>query len=83
MPSRPTSHPLSLQLAGFGAMVLEGVDPNPGNFVLAGIVETRSVNAGTLIRLEPNKQAKMFRLTVRSSLDSVARGICQLLVRQL
>ncbi|CAD5216885.1 unnamed protein product [Bursaphelenchus okinawaensis] len=71
------------KLENFGAKILDNVDPNPDNFVIAGIVETRTVNAGTLIRLEPNKTAKMYRLTVRSSLDTVARGICELLMRQL
>lgn len=70
------------QLDGLGAKILVNVDPNPDNFVCAGIVQTKTAAIGTLVRLEPNKQAKMFRLTVRSSHDTVARGLCDLLVKQ-
>lgn len=46
-----------LQLLGFGSSVLENVDPNPDNFVMAGIVHTRQSQIGALMRLEANKQA--------------------------
>ena len=39
--------------------VLEGVDPNPDNFVCAGIIKTKTVQVGCLLRLEPNKQAQV------------------------
>jgi len=45
------------QLIGAGLSVLEGVDPNPDNFVCAGVVHTTTHQIGCLIRLEPNKQA--------------------------
>ena len=47
------------RLAGFGMQLLEGVDPNPENFVCAGIVHGRGVQVGSLLRLEPNKQAQV------------------------
>lgn len=72
----------NIQLDGLGANVLDNVDPNPDNFVCAGIIETKSAAIGTLIRLEPNRQAKMFRLTVRSSHDTVAKGLAELLSKQ-
>lgn len=39
--------------------VLEGVDPNPENFVSAGVIYTRNAQIGCLLRLEPNKQAQV------------------------
>lgn len=72
----------SPQLSGFGSKLLVDVDPNPDNFVCAGIVHTQAQQIGALIRLEPNKQAKMYRLTARSSKDSVAKIIVDLLVDQ-
>lgn len=46
-----------LQLSGFGPKLLQEVDPNPENYVCAGIINTKMQQIGTLIRLEPNKQA--------------------------
>jgi len=67
-------------LLNFGAKILDNIDPNPENFVCAGILHTQLAQIGTLIRLEPNKQAKMYRLTIRSSRDHVANKLCELLV---
>lgn len=47
------------KLLGFGLQLLEGIDPNPENFVAAGIVHTRSQQVGCLLRLEPNRQAEV------------------------
>lgn len=70
------------KLIGFGMQLLDGIDPNPDNFVCAGIVHTRTQQIGCLLRLEPNKQAQMYRLTVRSSKESVSQEICELLSDQ-
>ncbi|XP_059481264.1 AP-2 complex subunit alpha isoform X2 [Neocloeon triangulifer] len=70
------------KLIGFGMQLLDGIDPNPENFVCAGIIHTSMQQIGCLLRLEPNKQAQMFRLTVRSSKESVAIAVCDLLVDQ-
>ena len=53
-----------LQLLGFGSSLLDGIDPNPENFVMAGIVHTREAQIGCLLRLEPNKQAQVGRCLV-------------------
>ena len=45
------------KLIGYGFSLLEGVDPNPENFVCAGIIHTKNVQIGCLLRLEPNAQA--------------------------
>ncbi|CAI5455204.1 unnamed protein product [Caenorhabditis angaria] len=70
------------KLKGFGANLLTEVDPNPDNFVCAGIIHTQTQQIGTLIRLEPNKNAKMYRLTIRSSKDTVVQNLVDLLGEQ-
>lgn len=68
LPGRPCVHPqlqcpsspVSLaQIIGFGSALLEEVDPNPANFVGAGIIHTRTTQIGCLLRLEPNLQAQV------------------------
>lgn len=59
------SAPMDLEAArskilGFGMQMLQGIDPNPDNFVCAGIVHMRSQQVGCLLRLEPNKNAQVF-----------------------
>lgn len=49
------------QIIGFGSALLEDVDPNPANFVGAGIIHTRTTQIGCLLRLEPNLQAQVRR----------------------
>lgn len=44
---------------GFGSALLEKVDPNPDNFVGAGIIQTKTLQVGCLLRLEPNTQAQV------------------------
>ncbi|CAG2107265.1 unnamed protein product, partial [Medioppia subpectinata] len=46
------------KLLGFGFELLENVDPNPENFVCAGIVHSKAVQVGVLLRLEPNMPAQ-------------------------
>jgi len=70
------------KLIGYGFQLLEGIDPNPDNFVCAGIIHTRAVQIGVLLRLEPNKQAQMYRLTTRSSKESVSQHISAILCQQ-
>ncbi|KAM4018186.1 AP-2 complex subunit alpha-2 isoform 4-T4 [Anomaloglossus baeobatrachus] len=70
------------KLIGFGPAVLENVDPNPSNFVAAGIVQTKSRQVGCLLRLEPNMQAQMYRLTIRTSKEDVSQRLCDLLAEQ-
>jgi len=70
------------KLSGFGFQLLENVDPNPENFVCAAIFHSRQMQVGCLLRLEPNKQAQMYRLTVRSSKNEASARICDLLQDQ-
>jgi len=67
------------KLIGYGFQLLENIDPNPENYVCAGIIHTRTLQIGVLLRLEPNNQAQMYRLTVRSSKDAVSQHIVDVL----
>ena len=59
----PMNHEATVaKLNGLGAKLLENVDPNPSNFVAAGIIHTQAMQIGTLIRLEPNTQANVSSL---------------------
>ncbi|XP_061466075.1 AP-2 complex subunit alpha-2 isoform X7 [Rhineura floridana] len=80
-------HPMDTEITkakiiGFGTALLEDVDPNPANFVGAGIIHTKSIQIGCLMRLEPNLQAQMYRLTLRTSKEMVSRRLCELLSEQ-
>ncbi|MCJ8738045.1 hypothetical protein PDJAM_G00031140 [Pangasius djambal] len=70
------------KIIGFGTALLDGVDPNPSNFVGAGVIHTKTIQVGCLLRLEPNTQAQMYRLTLRTSRDSVSQRLCELLSEQ-
>ncbi|CAB1341390.1 unnamed protein product [Coregonus sp. 'balchen'] len=77
---------LKLPLLGLGTALLENVDPNPENYVCAGVIQTKAQQVGCLLRLEPNAQAQpgeqMYRLTLRSSKDTVSQRVCDLLAEQ-
>ncbi|VDP79236.1 unnamed protein product [Echinostoma caproni] len=53
------------KLLGFGISVLQGIDPNPQNFVGAGILTVSTQEIGILVRLEPNTQAQRHLGTFR------------------
>ncbi|XP_055366670.1 AP-2 complex subunit alpha-2 isoform X3 [Betta splendens] len=73
---------LKAKLLGLGMALLDNVDPNPENYVCAGVIQTKGQQVGCLLRLEPNAQAQMYRLTLRCSKDSVSRRLCELLAQQ-
>ncbi|XP_078346007.1 AP-2 complex subunit alpha-2-like [Oculina patagonica] len=73
---------IKTKLVGLGMSLLQNVDPNPENFVCAGIIKAGMLQIGTLLRLEPNRQAQMFRLTLRSSRPHVASNIAEILADQ-
>ncbi|XP_028257721.1 AP-2 complex subunit alpha-2 isoform X1 [Parambassis ranga] len=70
------------KILGFGVALLDGVDPNPANFVGAGVIHTKNTQVGCLLRLEPNTQAQMYRLTLRTSREPVSQRLCELLSDQ-
>lgn len=71
------------KIAGFGIGVLDGVDPNPENFCGAGVIHSKTQQMGCLLRLEPNRQAGMFRLTVRSNMEMLSAQLAATLEAQL
>ncbi|XP_026064399.1 AP-2 complex subunit alpha-2-like isoform X3 [Carassius auratus] len=46
---------LKAKLLGLGMALLENVDPNPENFVCAGVIQTKAQQVGSLLRLEPKR----------------------------
>ena len=38
---------------------MEGIDPNPDNYVAGAILSTSTVLVGCLLRLEPNKRTEV------------------------
>ncbi|RXM30039.1 AP-2 complex subunit alpha-2 [Acipenser ruthenus] len=56
-------HPMDTEVTkakiiGFGVALLDMVDPNPSNFTGAGVIHTKNIQVGCLLRLEPNTQAQ-------------------------
>uniref|UniRef100_A0AAQ5ZWH3 AP-2 complex subunit alpha n=1 Tax=Amphiprion ocellaris TaxID=80972 RepID=A0AAQ5ZWH3_AMPOC len=50
---------LKAKLLGLGTALLDNVDPNPENYVCAGVIQTKGQQVGCLLRLEPNAQAQV------------------------
>ncbi|OWF50679.1 AP-2 complex subunit alpha-2-like [Mizuhopecten yessoensis] len=73
---------IKAKLLGGGFSVCENIDPNPDNFVSAGVLHSRSAQIGCLLRLEPNKEAQMYRLTIRTNKDGIANILCDLFDKQ-
>ncbi|GAU98224.1 hypothetical protein RvY_09400 [Ramazzottius varieornatus] len=67
------------KLTSIGFAVLPNIDPNPENFVAAGIIYTGSTQVGCLLRLEPRRQDSKYRLTVRTSNEGVSKRLASLL----
>ncbi|KAK4052156.1 hypothetical protein OIV83_002451 [Microbotryomycetes sp. JL201] len=64
--------------------LLDGVDPNRNNTVAAGVVHmSASGKVGCLLRLEPNAEAKLCRLTVRSTNEKVSQAVLDIFVNAL
>ncbi|CAH3179775.1 unnamed protein product [Porites evermanni] len=63
---------IKTKLVGFGMSLLQNVDPNPENFVCAGIIKAQSVQMGTLLRLEPNRQAQVRKCCLKVFIKSLA-----------
>lgn len=61
------------KLMGFGMQLLDNIDPNPDNFVCAGIVHTSTQQIGCLLRLEPNKPAQV------KTIIAIAKSVTNLL----
>jgi len=71
-------------ISGHGLNLLTDVDPNPNNIVGAGVLHmSADGKVGCLLRFEPNREAKLCRLTVRSTSEQVAAEVEKLLQKPL
>jgi len=71
-------------LSGHRFNILDDIDPNPNNLVAAGVLHTAvEGKVGCLLRLEPNPEAKLCRLTVRSTSEDVAKEAQKLVQKSL
>ncbi|KAJ1585651.1 hypothetical protein NDA12_000338 [Ustilago hordei] len=69
---------------GARLQVLDRVDPNLSNCVAAGVLHMRQGGkVGCLLRLEPNKDAKLARLTVRTTNDLASAELLRILLTVL
>lgn len=68
-------------IEGARLQVLDGVDANPSNSVAAGVLHMANAGkVGCLLRLEPNKDAKLARLTVRTTNDLASAELLRVLL---
>ncbi|WVQ68450.1 uncharacterized protein L199_006658 [Kwoniella botswanensis] len=71
-------------VSGNRLSVLSGIDPKPENIVFAGVLHmSEAGKVGILGRLEPNKEAKLCRLTIRSTNEDVSAEILRLTSKPL
>ncbi|KAF8216241.1 adaptin N terminal region-domain-containing protein [Mycena galopus ATCC 62051] len=71
-------------VTGHRLNALEEIDPNPNNIVAAGVLHMSvEGKVGCLLRVEPNREAKLCRLTVRSTSEDVAAEVLKLLQKPL
>jgi len=71
-------------VSGHGLNLLDDVDPNPNNLVAAGVLHMSiDGKVGCLLRLEPNREAKLCRLTLRSTSETVASEVRKLVQQSL
>ena len=71
-------------IEGARLQVLDGVDANPNNSVAAGVLHMANAGkVGCLLRLEPNRDAKLARLTVRTTNDLASAELLRILLAVL
>ncbi|KAI9820235.1 MAG: hypothetical protein M1827_005857 [Pycnora praestabilis] len=69
---------------GFKWGVLDGVDPNAKNIVGASVLHTSEGGKfGCLLRLEPNYETMMYRLTIRATDESVPAVLTKIMEERL
>ncbi|KAL9102061.1 MAG: hypothetical protein Q9163_002741 [Psora crenata] len=63
----------------FGWGILNGVDPNEKNVVGASVCHTSTGKLGCLLRLEPNWDTQLYRITVRATDESLPPVISKIM----
>ncbi|OAL64076.1 AP-2 adaptor complex subunit alpha [Trichophyton rubrum] len=59
--------------------ILANVDPNQKNLVGCAVYQTQSSKTGCLLRLEPNYEKQMYRITIRATQEDVPRALVELM----
>uniref|UniRef100_A0A3Q0SIV6 AP-2 complex subunit alpha n=1 Tax=Amphilophus citrinellus TaxID=61819 RepID=A0A3Q0SIV6_AMPCI len=67
---------LKAKLLGLGTALLDNIDPNPENYVCAGVIQTKSQQIGCLLRLEPNAQAQVEETHTHTVTAKCVRSHC-------
>ncbi|KAF2262776.1 Adaptor protein complex AP-2 alpha subunit [Lojkania enalia] len=71
-------------VSGFKWGILDGVDPNGKNIVGATVLHTSEGGKfGCLLRLEPNYDTQMFRITIRATDESVPPVLIKMMEERL
>ncbi|KAG4304849.1 hypothetical protein PORY_001902 [Pneumocystis oryctolagi] len=71
-------------LKGFGWEILKEIDTNDQNIVGASVLYTSQKGKfGCLLRLEPNYETKMYRITIRSTKEGIANHLESLIEKKL
>ncbi|KAJ5144870.1 hypothetical protein N7448_002262 [Penicillium atrosanguineum] len=68
---------------GFGWKILDGVDPNPKNIVGCAVFQFEGGKTGCLLRLEPNYEKSMYRVTIRATKEGVPQGMAHQMEQKL
>ncbi|GAA97979.1 uncharacterized protein L969DRAFT_84535 [Mixia osmundae IAM 14324] len=64
--------------------LLNGIDPNPSNLVGAGVLHCGTVGkVGCLLRLEPNQESKLCRITIRTTNAEVSSELLEIICTPL
>ena len=63
--------------------VLDGIDPNPNNVTLGCVLHTKGVKIGCLGRIEVNVEQKMYRVTIRSTNETAAVALKDLIKERM
>ncbi|RMJ24861.1 Adaptin domain-containing protein [Aspergillus sp. HF37] len=67
----------------FRLRILDGVDPNPKNIVGCGVYHLASGKTGCLLRLEPNYERKMYRITMRATQEAIPQALARQMEQKL
>ncbi|KAA8650073.1 hypothetical protein EYZ11_008746 [Aspergillus tanneri] len=68
---------------GLGWKVLDGVDPNPNNIVGCAVYQFATGKIGCLLRLEPNYDQRMYRVTIRATQEAVPEALAKQMEQKL
>ncbi|XRM45913.1 hypothetical protein ABZX51_008982 [Aspergillus tubingensis] len=68
---------------GFGWKILDNVDPNPKNIVGCAVYQFAEGKTGCLLRLEPNYERSMYRITIRATQESVPQALAKQMEQKL